>query len=258
MLRWCLAIPMFLIAAVLLGGAARAEMGQVGTLRLSFDADFAPHSLPRERPVPVTVSVDGSIATTDGSHPPALRHLEIALNRNGRLSTRGLALCPSPALQSTTSETALERCAPAQVGRGSFRADLDSEQAAIPVRGRILVFNSRHRGKPALLLHLYGTVPVQATFVLPLAISRRSEGQFGTVLATKVPALAGGLGSITDIELKIGRTYRYQGQPRSFISASCAAPAGFSSALFPFARGSFRFAGGQGLDIPLIRTCRVR
>jgi hypothetical protein len=248
-----------LALAVLLGaGVARGELSQKGERRISFDGGFTPRSLPRDRPAPVTVSIEGSIGTTDGTHPPALRRLEIALNRNGRLSTRGLPACTSPLLQSTSTEAALERCRPALVGSGSFKADLASTQAVIPVRGRILAFNGRRKGRPALILHLYGTVPVPATFVLALAISHRAEGQFGTILSGRVPVLAGGLVSITDIELEIGREYTYRGRRIGFVSASCAAPAGFPGAVFTFARGSFQFADGRQLDTTLTRSCRVR
>jgi hypothetical protein len=258
-MRRSLVIAALLALAALIGvGAAHGEIFQKGTLRIFFDGGFAPRSLPRDRLAPVTISIDGSIATTDGSHPPPVRRLEFSLNRDGRLSTRGLPVCSSGLLQSTTSESALARCRPALVGHGSFRADLDSNQSAIPVAGTILAFNSRLQGKPALLLHLYGTVPVRATFVLPLTIGHRAKGQFGTVLRAKVPTLAAGLGSITDVTLKIGRQFSFEGKRRSFISASCAAPAGFQGAVFPFARGSFYFAGHTRIDIPLTRDCRVR
>lgn len=258
-MRRRLAIPALLALAVLLGaGVARGELTQKGDLRISFDGGFAPRSLPRDRPTPVTATIEGSIGTTDGTHPPALRQLEIALNRNARLSTRGLPTCASALLQSTTTEAALLRCRPALVGHGSFRATLDSTQAPVPASGKILVFNGRRKGRPALILHLYGTVPVRATFVLPLAISHRPTGQFGTFLSATVPVLAGGLGSITDIKLEIGREYSYRGRRVGFLSASCAAPAGFPGAVFSFARGSFRFADGRRLDTTLTRDCKVR
>jgi hypothetical protein len=78
------------------------------------------------------------------------------------------------------------------------------------------------------------------------------------VLATKIPVLAGGLGSITSVKLKIGRRYEFDGRRRSFLSASCAAPAGFGSAIFPFARGSFLFTDGTRIDANLTRDCKVR
>lgn len=257
-MRRRLGIPLLLTALLLAAGAARAEIFQNGNLRVSFDGDFAPHRLPRDRAVAVTVSVEGSIATTDGSHPPPLRRLEIGLNRHGHLTTRGLPSCSTSLLQSTTSATALSRCRPALVGRGTFKADVDLNHEGLPAEGKVLVFNSSRGWRSGLALHIYGTVPVQATFVLPLTITRRDRGEFGTVLTASVPRLAGGLGSITEISMSLGRSYRYRGQHLSLISASCAAPAGFDLAIFAFAKGTFTFVGGRQLKIALTRDCRVR
>lgn len=257
-MRRRLAITALVVLAIGVGaGAARGESFQAGNIRISFSGGFAPHALPRERPAPVTIELNSSISTEGGSRPPPLRRLEIALNSQGRLSTRGLPTCTSAALQSTTTESALARCRPALVGHGSFAAALASTQALIPTTGKILAFNGRRDGKPALFLHLYGTVPVRATFVLPLAIERRQKGQLGTVLATRIPVLAGGLGSITEFNLRIGRRYSFAGRRRSFLSAGCAAPAGFGLAIFPFARGSFQFANGTQIDTTLTRDCKV-
>jgi hypothetical protein len=257
-MRHRLGIALLVAAVLLVGGAAQAEIFQSGNLRVTFDGGFAPRQLPRERAVPVAVTIDGRIGTLDGTRPPELRKLEIGLNRNGILTTRGLPVCAVPTLQSTTTATALRLCRPALVGRGSFSADVDLSQEGLPVRGRILAFNSRVHGRPGVALHFSGTVPVLATLILPLAIRHRSRGAFGTVLTTTVPRLAGGLGSVTHIKLRIGRTYRHRGQRLGFISASCSAPAGFNLAVFPFARGSFEFVGGRRMNIALTRNCRVR
>jgi hypothetical protein len=255
-----LVIPAVLAIAVLLGAAvAQGELSQNGTLRISFAGGFSPRALPRDRLAPVTISVKGAIDTSDGSHPPALRRVEFALNRNGSLSTAGLPTCGGDQLQSTTTQSALERCRPALVGRGHFGADVAFPTAVgVPAKGTILVFNGKRAGKPVLLLHLYGTVPVQATFVLTLQISHEDKGRFGTVLSANIPTLAGGVGSVTALDLNVGRNYTYKGQRRSYISASCAAPAGFPGAVFSFARGSFYFADGRKLDTVLTRDCRVR
>jgi hypothetical protein len=170
----------------------------------------------------------------------------------------GLPVCSAGELQSTTTAAALERCRGARVGTGYFAADLPSSEAAIPTGGRITVFNARRGGKPALLLHLYGTVPIQATFVLPIEIRHLAKGTYGTVLATKVPKLAGGVGAITDIDLVLGREYTYRGKRRGYLSASCAAPAGFSLVPFSLARGSFDFADGTKLNASIGGDCRVR
>jgi hypothetical protein len=259
-MRSRLLIPILLLILSMLGaGLAQAELSQDGNVRISFSGGFTPRSLPRDRPAPVTVDIQGEIGTTDGSHPPAVQRIEIGLNRNGEISTQGLPACTSPLLQSTSTEVALSRCRPSLVGRGRFKADVQiSSPSPVLATGKLLAFYGRSEGKRALLLHLYVTIPVRATFILPLTISRRAKGLFGTVLSAKIPTLAGGLGSVTQIDLTIGRNYTYKGQPRSFISASCPAPAGFPGAVFSLAHGSFYFADGKKIGTTLTRDCRVR
>lgn len=257
-MRRRLAIPLLVALLALSSGAvSRAEVEQKDGLRVSFDADFSPRELPRNRPAPVKVEIQGRIATLDGSHPPALRWLEIELHRSGRVSSEGLPVCSAPILQSTSTETALARCRPALVGRGSFRADVLLGRE-VPATGEILAFNSRKGGKQSLLLHFFAGVPVRFTLVVPLTIGHRPEGQFGTVLRARVPRLGGGLGSITEIDLAIARQYRFRGERRSYLSAACGAPAALASALFPFARASFRFESHRAIRTTLIRGCRVR
>jgi hypothetical protein len=259
-MRQRLLISVLLTIAVLLGtGLAQAEFSQEGNVRISFSGDFSPHALPRNELAPVTIDVRGEIGTTDGTHPPAVRRIEIGINRHGRLTTQGLPACSGPRLQSTSTETALKRCRPALVGRGHFAANVEfSGTGPVLATGTMLAFYGKSNGKQALLLHLYATAPVQTTFILPLIISNKGNELFGTVLSARIPTLAGGLGSVTQIALKIGRNYTFRGQRRSFISASCPAPAGFTGAVFSLARGNFYFADGKKIDTTLARDCRVR
>jgi hypothetical protein len=257
-MRRRIVIPV-LIALLALG--ASSAYGSVRVIKdgleLTFDADFAPHALPRDHAAPVSVEVSGRIATTDGSHPPPLRWLEIAIHRNGRLSSKGLPVCSAPVLQSTSSEAAMERCGPALVGRGSFRADVQLGKEIL-ASGKILAFNSRRHGKPALVMHLFAGVPVRFTLVVPLTIGHPGKGRFGTILRAKIPRLGGGLGSVTEINLTIDRRYTYAGKRRSYVSAACEAPGDFTVVPFVFARGTFRFEGHSEISENLEQTCRVR
>lgn len=249
------------LCAALLGGAAiaHAESVQSGKLVVSFGGKFTPHSLPRDRDVPVQVNLEGSVKTTDGSTPPPLRRMSIAVNRYGRLSVTGLPLCPSGVLESTSSEDALKLCGPALVGRGSFGANLSFPNLPPqPIDGRMIAFNSRVGGRPVILLHIHASSPAPATVVLVFEISHRKSGKFGTVMETKIPEIAADIGYVTDISLKFGREYTYGGKRRSFLSARCAAPAGFPGALFTFARGTFEFAGKTKVTTSLTRDCVVR
>lgn len=249
-----------LCATVLLGaGIARGEIRGKGDLLVTFGGGFTPRSLPRDRDVPVTVHLHGTVKTADGSRPPQLRTISIAVNRYGRLSTEGLPICRPGLLESTDSELALSRCRPALVGHGRFGANVALPNAApFPVEGKMLAFNGRVHGKPVVLLHIHGSNPVEATLVLTFTIRHPRDGKFGTVLTARIPRIASDLGYVTDVSLVFGRTYRFRGQPHSFLSARCAAPAGFPGALFTFAKGSFTFAGGTQLSPALVRDCVVR
>jgi hypothetical protein len=254
-----LAIAALLVLCLPVTAAVARQLVQQGNLRVAFDARLLPHALPRERAAPVTVQLEGSVRTTDGSAPPQLRELSIAMNRAGLVSVAGLPSCQAAQLQQTTTEAALAQCRGALVGHGHFAANVDFPGAPVfPARGTVLVFNSTNRGHMGLLLHLYGSSPVRAAFVLPFKISQRSKGKFGTVFSTHLPQLASDLGYVTDIGLTIGRTYRYEGRRHSFISASCAAPVGFPGAIYELAKATFDFAGGTRLVSRLPSDCKVR
>jgi hypothetical protein len=235
-------LTLLLLGAVVFVAAAQAEVIQSGDVRVNFLAEFSPTSLPREAPAPITVEVGGKISTTDGSHPPALRTLRVELNSAGRIDATGLPVCEPSLLQSTDTAAALARCGPAKVG---------------DVKGRALVFNSTVSGRPGMLIHIFIAEPAGVTFVIPLKISHQ-PGQFGTVLTAHVPTLVGGLGSVTDLRLRIGRLYGYRGTTHSYLSAACAAPPGFPGAPFSLARGNFGFEGGRTIHLTLTRHCQVR
>lgn len=237
---------------------ARAEVAQKDNVRLSFDVEFSPHALPRDRPAPVSARFSGSITAVEGTTPPRVRRLSIGFDRRGVVSARGLPVCRSRQLQSTTTAEALARCRGAFLGRGHFAAFIDFPDRGFPVRGAALAFNGRRDGRPTVFIHVYVSTPVRAALVIPMTISHPSRGRFGTVLSTAVPRLAGGAGYLTGIGLDFNRRYRFEGRTRSFISASCPAPAGFTVDVFTLARGSFEFAGGGHANVVLERTCRVR
>jgi hypothetical protein len=254
-----LALIAVLLACLPAGIAAARQFVQEGTLRVAFDAKLTPHSLPRERNAPVTVHMAGAVRTTDGSTPPQLRDISIAMNRAGVVSVVGLPSCQASELQQTSTEAALALCRDALVGRGHFAANVNfSGVPVFPARGPVLIFNSSTKKRAGLLLHLYGSSPVRAAFVLPFKISRNEKGKFGTVFSTHIPRLASDRGYVTDIGLTIGREYRYRGEPRSFISASCAAPAGFTGAFYELAKATFSFADGKRLVSRLPGDCKVR
>lgn len=250
-------LALLLIATGALAAGAAAEVVQSGDVRVAFHAEFAPHALPRERAAPISVEVEGKISTTDGSQPPPLKRLRLELTSAGKIDTEGLPSCRSAQLQTTSSELALQRCGRAKVGFGRFQARLGFTGKPTLVDGRALVFNGPVDGRPGMLIHIYISRPVKLTLVIPLKIGHQS-GRFGTVLTTRVPKLAGGLGSITELQLHLGRHYSYRGERRSYLSAACAAPEGFPGATFTFAHSVFTFSHDRTMSAFLSRSCQVR
>lgn len=255
-------LPIFaLVLALTLSAAAvtSAVVQKKDNLLVHFDADFAPHSLPRQTPAPIQVTIKGAVSTTDGSHPPPLEVLEVELNRNGRIYTKGLPACSPARLQSTSTGEARSRCGNSLVGRGRFRAEVElGTKAPVAAAGEVLAFNGRVAGKPGLLLHFFGGAPVRFTLIVPLRIGHRQDGEFGTVLRTRIPKLANGFGSITQIDLTLGRRWVAAGKHRSYLAAACSAPAGFPEVPFAFARAKFRFEGHAEISSTLEKVCRVR
>lgn len=255
-----LAVIGLLLAAVLFGaGIARGEISGSDGLFVKFGGGFAPRSLPRDRDVPVTVHLDTQIKTSDGSRPPQLRRIMFGVNRYGHITTKGLPVCSSAQLESTSSAVALAHCRPALVGHGGFDADVAFPgRAPFSVHGEMLAFNGVSHGRPAILLHVYASTPADVTVVLAFTIRHPQRGKFGTLLAAKVPKLAADLGYVTNVSLVFDRRYSSHGKRYSFLSARCAAPSGFPGAIFSFTRGTFEFAEGRKIVTTLTRNCVVR
>lgn len=253
-----LAIVAVLLTCLPAGVAAARQFVQEGNLRVAFDAQLLPHALPREREAPVTVQLAGAIRTTDGSTPPQLRQISIAINRNGRFDTRGLPVCRLHDIQPSTTVNALAACRGSVVGEGRFSANVKlPEQSPFPSAGKVIAFNGRLHGRPAILAHIYGTQPAPTSTVLPFLIND-SRGTYGTVLEASLPRATGDWGYVTGLKMTLRRHFAYRGKGRSYLSAGCPAPAGFRRAAFPLARTSFDFAGGLTLVSTLNRSCRAR
>jgi hypothetical protein len=236
---------------------ARAELVERGDLFVRFDGGIAPTTLPRDRLAPIAIRVAGTVKTLSGSRPPSLRRISIGINRGGRVDTRGLPVCRRSDVDPSSSAEALAACRSALVGEGSYLANTAfPEQATFPARGRIVAFNSVYRGHPAILAHVYGTDPVPTTRIIFFRI-RHERGTFGTILTASLPPSLNRYGYLRQISLDLFRVFRYRGRAHSYLSAACAAPAGFPGAVFPFARAAMAFEDGRKLASTLTRSCRV-
>lgn len=250
----------FAVALIAVATAPVALGDVIGgaNVRVGFHGWLSPRGLPRHAVAPVALHVKGSVRVTHGGTPPGLDRVLIEINRHARVSTAGLPNCHRGPLLATTSEQALEVCRRALVGTGLFRAHIEiPESAPFPARGRMLAFNGVSRGRHVIFVHVFGRSPVPTGQVLTLEFRRSSKGTFGTVLALKMPSLAADWGHVTGFSLVLQRRYRSGGRVHSLISASCPAPSGFDSAVFPAARGTYFLTDGRRIRRLVSGACHV-
>jgi hypothetical protein len=238
---------------------ATSEVAQRGTLRLTVSGELSPKRLPRIGVTPISVSIGGDISTTDGTLPPQLKRMRIELNRHGRLDYTGLPVCDYNRIQPASSARALAGCRTALVGRGRFSAIIAlAGQEPYVTGGRLLVFNGARQGRPVLYGHIYTSRPFATSFVIVFEIHKLRGRTYGTALSAKPPKAFERWGNLTGLEMTLSRRYSYAGHRRSYVSAGCPAPKGFTEAFFPLARTSFTFAEAKKLTSVLVSNCQVR
>jgi hypothetical protein len=243
-------LGLFLLSlAALLTTSAFAQTVRSGNLVVSIEGAISPKALPRKTPAPITLSVEGSLKTADGTHPPALKELFLQFDKHGELNTKGLATCRAAQLQSTVTAQAKSVCKDALIGSGKAEAEIAfPEQAPFSASGPMLIFNGAPKGgKQVLLIHVYAFVPAPTTFVTSAVIGH-SKGKYGTTAEVKIPTIVAGQGSLTSFKAQVHKTFTFKGKKQSALLATC--PTGHL-----YAHGDFLFADGTRLSGSVARSC---
>jgi len=240
-------------------GAATAVTVQRNGLRISLLGQVQPYKLPRHGTAPIAVFVSGHVAAVNGGVPEQLLGLAIRVNRRAVLRSRGLPRCSVPQIESSSTARALATCGGSLVGSGRFWAHIVlPEQGAYPTQGRLLVFNGRSHGRPAVLAHIFTENPFPSSFVIPFAMRRLTRGAYGTELVASLPEALGEWGYVDRIKLTLKRRYRRRGRRYSYFNAGCPALPGAKTALFHLALAEFSFAGGRRFGVDVSKVCGVR
>jgi hypothetical protein len=247
-----------LAVGLLFAAGVGAEQAKKGNLEVSFHGGISPQRLPRSESAPVAVQMGGKIKTTDKSTPPKLERIILAINSNGRIETKGLPTCSLAKLQSISSAGAKRACAGALIGHGNVTSRVSLPgQGAFASNGTLEAFNGTYKGHSAVFAQVASGAPLPLTYVIVFEV-KKTKGTFGTELVGTLPPIASEYGYISAFDLSLGRSYPYRGKKRSYASASCPAPKGFTAASFTFAEASYEFADGRTLSSKLVRQCRVR
>lgn len=237
---------------------AAAEATQDGNLRVSFTGGISPNALPRNGKAPVAVKFGGEIKTLDGQQPPQLRTISLAINRNGKFDLRGLPVCHYHQIHPASTREAIATCPDSVIGKGTFGANvLLPEQSPFPSAGQVTAFNGVLHGHHVIFAHIFGTEPLPQSQVIVFKLGRTS-GALRTTLTGELPRVAAEWGNVSEVSLQLSRIFRYKGEKRSLLSASCPAPGDSSVAVFDFARASFGFEDGRNLGVTMTRSCKVK
>jgi hypothetical protein len=210
--------------ALALGLTALASAAQVtlraGNLILTFGGTASPQKLPKTKYAPVKATIFGRIATSDNTHPSALRETIVDIDKDVKLNIKGLPVCKPGQLEARNTQAAKKVCGRTTLGSGIAHAEIAfPEQKPIKVTSPITVFNGGGNARSSkLLIHTFITVPVPAAIVTQVAIKKRGTGLHAVA---KIPVISGGSGSVLDFKFKLGRTYTYKGKRTAYSMAKC-------------------------------------
>lgn len=222
------------------GAAGKWEIVRAGNIVFGDNGGISPTKLPRHGFAPATARIIGKIGTVDGTHPPALRQVDADIDKTIRVDAVGLPTCRVAQLQARSTADAKRACGDAVVGSGSATVEVAfPEQAPFSSTGPLVLFNGGVHGKTtSVLLHAYVDVPAPTAIVVPATVTRIHKGRFGLHLEARVPRIAGGAGSATNFELRIGRRFTYRGKKKSFLSAGCPTGSWMTKGHVEFADGT--------------------
>ena len=243
-----LAVVLGLALAVGVSSLAFAET--VHTIK----AKIAPTKQPKVRYGPATFDFTtasecrGPSCSGVGAVKPANR-VQIYIDHDVKLDTKGLATCRKSQLENTTTEEAKAKCGKAMVGSGKAIALIGGNPDA-PVETVGTTFNGVPKGgKPVLLVHAR-TPSLGFTTVLE-GVYKPQRGAYGLLLDVHVPELPLQT-ALVSFQNKIHKLFRVRGKTHSYISARCHD----SNRTWNF-KGTDSYQGGGSLTATVTQKCTV-
>ena len=244
------ALASLTLGAALFSGGAGGALVAVNSLVLRADGGFQPRALPRHGYAPIHFQGYFDIAAKGGGKPVPLQQAVIEFDRDGHLDVNGLPTCQPQLLAEAGSAEARRACPGAVVGSGRIEAIVASGNAVFPISAPLTILNGpRLGGNPSAILLARTSFPQPQTFMVVAPIERR-PGRFRYRVTLDTPPIAEGLGSISRVEVDIGKRFG-PGNKRSYVAARC------SDGVLD-THGRFTFADGTVIDGSVEKACRVK
>jgi hypothetical protein len=130
-------------------------------------------------------------------------------------------------------------------------------QRPVLSHARVLAFNGKANGRPAVWVQVYSASP-PVSVVLPFFLRRLSGTTYGIMLRANVSSALGRWLRLRSFRMSFGRRYSSHGVRHSYLSASCPLPPRFHIGFFPLARVTYHFNPKPTLTTTILRGCRVR
>ena len=229
-----------------------------GNLVIHFEGAISPSALPKNKMTPISFHANASVTTADGSHVPPAQTIHLQVDKHVRIDATGLPTCSPGEIEATTPAQAMKACGPALIGKGSAAAQVEfPEQAPFSAKGPLLAFNGPASGGGyggqqyhEQLYYIYVSVPAPTAVVVVAKLSK-DTGKYGYRIFVTVPRIAGGSGSVTNVEFEINRQWTYKGRQHSYLNAEC--PHGYF-----FNQVEVAYGDGTNLSGSIINRCQSK
>jgi hypothetical protein len=218
------AVAAAITASVALAGPAGRYVPSANGNSQAVGAVLSPKKLGKKHFTPAALEVTTKLFSSTASDgvPVPTTNVVIDFDKNTKIFTKGVPTCKASQLQNTSTEIARRVCRRSIIGKGTARALLRVGANVYPVKQTVTAFNGVPKGrKPVILLHTYGTTPVQTTLVLIGTVRNYYKEGYGPRLNVEVPLIAGGEGALTYFNVKVDHKYKYKGKRVSYISGKC-------------------------------------
>jgi hypothetical protein len=215
------------MALAAVGFASAAGEGpvtvQVGNIKVTANGGFTPKALSKKTPEPIQLTVEGKIATTDGTHPPAAKEVIIEGDKNAVVNSKGIPTCSAGQLQSRDTKAAEAACGDAIIGEGQTTVEVAfPEQKPILVNSKLLLINGgTSGGTTTWYVHAYFNAPITGAIVTTVKIKKHPNGRYGTLSVASIPKIAGGAGSPISFNLTIDKNVKVGSKTFHPITAKC-------------------------------------